>query len=563
MLARGELLAAERSLTELRDLRTPTAPKASALSPGPAAPASALRSAAVHAARAHRYTTGPAWYLAARIPLLGDPAASVRGVAGAAHLVTAEVLPPLVGLADGLTDDRPAGASPVDLAALRREAPSLDHAAQVASNTRKRSDGLPRSTWLPTVDRARARLTGLLDRLAPTSDEAASAARALPAMLGERDVRRYLVIFQNTAESRGTGGLPGAFAVLTATQGRLSFGNFGNDSAMSGAKATVDLGREFAADYAQNAPTLTWVNANLSPHFPYAARIWTNAWLRQTGTKVDGVIAVDPRAMAGLLAVTGPARLADGTSVTAGNVLDLTERTSYAAFDDTAERKGFFIDVAGAAAGKLLGADAQHYPALLSALRTELRQGRITAWSSHSSEQRELQRDHFAGILPQGSAPFSGLVVNNAAGTKLDYYLDRKLDWRAGQCGPGGREVTVKVTLINRAPADGLPRYVTQRVDAPDYATRPGDNRLLVSYYATTGTGLVSAALDGRTALVNTTTERGHPVFNLDVEIPRQSARSLELHLVEPPSTQPPLMLRQRLVRPFRATVRTNARCGR
>ena len=158
--------------------------------------------------------------------------------------------------------------------------------------------------------------------------------------------------------------------------------------------------------------------------------------------------------------------------------------------------------------------------------------------------------------------PFAGLVVNNAAGTKLDYYLDRKLDWRAGQCGPDGRDVTVTVTLTNRAPATGLPAYVTQRVDAPAYATRPGDNRLLVSYYATAGAGLASATLDGRAALVNSTTERGHPVFTLDVEIPRQSTRTLVLHLVEPPSTQPPFLLRQPLVGPLLTTVRTNARCG-
>lgn len=561
VLARGELRSAERNLAALQDLRTPMPANASA--PGGQDPASDLTSADAHTARAHRWTTGPAWYLAAQIPVLGDPVRTVRGAAWAVHRVTAQVLPPLVRLTEGLTGDARAGGSPIDLAALRREAPALDRAARAASDTRTRSQGLPGSTWLSAADRARTRLAVMLDRLAPATGDAAAAARILPAMLGGQGDRRYLVIFQNTAESRGTGGLPGAFAVLTAHQGKLGFGDFGNDSAMSAAPAPVDLGREFAADYGQNAPTTTWVNANLSPHFPYAARIWANAWLRQAGTKVDGVIALDPRAMAGLLAVTGPARLTGGTSVSAANVLDLTERTSYSAFADTAARKSFFIDVASATAGKLLDADTRHYPALLSALRTELKQGRIMVWSARPSEQQEIQRDHFAGVLPEGSAPFSGLVVNNAAGTKLDYYLDRKLEWQAGKCGPDGREVTVTATLTNRAPDAGLPAYVTQRVDAPAYATRPGDNRLLVSYYATAGAGLAGATLDGRTALVNTTTERGHPVFTLDMEIPRQRARTLELHLVEPPSSEPPLLLRQPLVRPLQTTVHTNSRCGR
>lgn len=560
VLARAELLAAQRSLSALESVRA-------ANTPGPGVRGidsltSELRSAAGHAAWAHRFTGGPAWYLAARIPILGDPVRTVRGAAWATHRVTAEVLPPLVRLTDGLTDGGRAGGNPIDLVALRRESPSLDRAAQVASDIRARSDKLPDSTWLASADRARNQLTGQLGRLAPATADAAAAARVLPAMMGAQGVRRYLVIFQNTAESRGTGGLPGAFAVLTATQGKLSFGDFGNDTAMADSRASVNLGEEYAADYAQNAPTTVWVNANLSPHFPYAARIWADSWARHSGKKVDGVIALDPRAMAGLLAVTGPARLADGTAVSAGNVVDLTERTSYAEFSDTMERKNFFTDVAKATAGKLLSADGRHYPALLSALRTELKERRVTVWSARRTEQGELQQDDFAGVLPEGPQPTAGLVVNNAAGTKLDYYLDRTLDWKAGQCGRDGRDVTVTVTLTNRAPATGLPAYVTQRVDRPPYATRPGDNRLLVSYYATNGAGLAGATSDGRAVLANTTTERGHPVFTLDVELPRQSTRTLKLYLVEPPSTRPPILLDQPLVRPLRTTVRPNIRCG-
>ncbi|TKA11613.1 DUF4012 domain-containing protein [Actinacidiphila oryziradicis] len=562
VLARNELLATQRSLATLQNLKATRAPTAGAQGLGSLAPE--VRSAAAHAARAHRYTTGPAWYLAAQVPVLGDPVRTVRGAAWATNRVTADVLPPLVRLAADLTADARAAGSPIDLAALRRAAPSLERAAHVASDTRTRSAGLPPHTWLPTADEARTRLKGQLDRLAPATADAATAARVLPAMMGAEGERRYLVIFQNTAEARGTGGLPGAFAVLTASQGKLSFGDFGNDTLMANAHATVDFGKEYTAEYSLNAPTTTWVNANLSPHFPYAAQIWANAWSHHSGKKADGVIALDPGAMAGLLAVTGPARLADGTIVSAGNVVDLTERTSYAAFADTMERKGFFLDVASATAAKLLpAADGRRVPALLSALRTELNDGRVTMWSAHPPEQRELQRHHFAGDLPDGPAPFAGLVVNNAAGSKLDYYLDRKLDWEPQQCSRYGREITVTATLTNRAPASGLPTYVTQRVDRPPYATRPGDNRLLVSYFASTGAVFTRATLDGRTALLNSATERGHPVFTLDMELPAQSARTLKLYLVEPPATPAPVVLRQPLVRPLQSTVRPYPRCSR
>jgi len=561
VLARNELLAVQRSLAPLQNLRAASVSAGGAQGLGSLAPEA--RSAATHAARAHRYTTGPAWYLAAQVPVLGDPVRTVRGAAWATHRVTADVLPPLVHLATGLTAEARAAGSPIDLAALHRAAPSLQRAAHVSADTRTLSAALPRNTWLPAADRARTRLNGQLDRLVPATAEAAVAARVLPAMMGAEGERRYLVIFQNTAEARGTGGLPGAFAVLTANQGRLNFADFGNDTVMAGSRATVDFGKEYDAEYAHNAPTTTWVNANLSPHFPYAAQIWADAWSRHSGKKTDGVIALDPGAMAGLLAVTGPARLADGTTVSAGNVVDLTERASYAAFANTMERKGFFLDVAGATAAKLIpAAGGRRLPALLSALHTELNEGRVTLWSAHPSEQRELQQHHFAGDLPDGPAPFAGLVVNNAAGSKLDYYLDRRLDWEPGQCGRYGRDITVTATLTNRAPTSGLPQYVTQRADNPPYATRPGDNRLLVSYFASEGAVLTRATLDGRTALLNSGMEHGHPVFALDMELPAQSARTLKLYLVEPPATRAPVVLRQPLVRPLQATVRPYPRCG-
>lgn len=67
----------------------------------------------------------------------------------------------------------------------------------------------------------------------------------MPSMLGADGPRRYVAVFENTAEARGTGGLPGAFAVLRAERGRLSFEHFGNDTELSGAHADVDLGAEF------------------------------------------------------------------------------------------------------------------------------------------------------------------------------------------------------------------------------------------------------------------------------------------------------------------------------
>ncbi|MEU6322695.1 DUF4012 domain-containing protein [Streptomyces sp. NPDC047009] len=565
LMARAELVGSRNDLRTLRSSMTGTGGPASTAERGASRSELALRtarSAAAHAERAHWLTTGPAWYVAARLPFVGGSFETVRGTAEVVDRLAGKALPAVVRTVGRLTAN--AGGKHLNLAELRRAAPDLEHAAHEAALARTEADSLPRRTWLPPVDRVRGQLLATLDRVAPAMENAAVGARLLPPMLGEGGLRRYLLVFQNPAEARGTGGMPGAYAVLTADKGALALPEFGPDSEMMAARPKIDLGAEFTAMYGQYDSVMTWPNSNMSPHFPYAARIWSAAWHAKSGEHVDGVLSLDPGAVAGLLAAVGPARMTDGTLVTAANVVDLTERTNYVMYSDQFRRKAFLLDVARAAAGRLLTAagDNQRRPALLRGLYEVLRSGQMSVWSAHANEQHELAARPVGGSVPQGSEPYAGLVVNNAAGTKLDYYLDRTLEWSSGRCTAAGREVTVKAVLTNRAPSTGLPTYVTDRLDKPSYAARPGDNRLLVSYFATAGARLVEASVGGKRPFASPGTERGHPVFTFDVEVPRGESRTLTLHLLEPPSDHVPTVLRQRLTRPMQVTVRPGPRCG-
>ncbi|MFI1654284.1 DUF4012 domain-containing protein [Streptomyces sp. NPDC020472] len=570
MLAVDELRAAQHDLNALREsvaASTSTGPRpAPAVASGPNAESDQerlLRSAAAHSARAHDLTTGPAWYAISRLPFFGRPFETVRGIAHASDRLAGDVLPPLVRAVPRLSEDAHTSGVPHALLELEREAPGFARAARVAAEVGDDVDRLPRSSWLPTADRGRAQLSDQLDRLVPGTRDAAVAARLVPSMLGAHGPRRYFLAFQNTAEARGTGGLPGAFAVLRADRGRLSFERFGNNTELDGLRVDVDLGAEFADRYGNNEPGSAWANSNMSPHFPYAARLWAAYWRARTGQALDGAIAIDPGTLGLLLRVTGPAVLPDGTELTSDNAMDLTERTSYARYADTAARKAFFVEAARAAAGRLMSAvdDPKLLTALVNAVRDVQREDRMQVWSAHAAEERLLVSRAVGGALPDAPGPFAGLVVNNAAGTKLDYYLDRSLVWAPGACTDTGRSVTATVTLTNRAPASGLPEYVTQRVDAPPYRTLPGDNRLLVDYYAGRGATLERATLDGRGVEPIPGVERGHPVYTLDLELPRQSSRTLVLHLREPEADSPPTIFRQALVTPLRATVKQAPPC--
>jgi hypothetical protein len=82
-----------------------------------------------------------------------------------------------------------------------------------------------------------------------------------------------------------------------------------------------------------------------------------------------------------------------------------------------------------------------------------------------------------------------------------------------------------------------------------------------VSYFATQGTQMQSVTLAGRPGRGRIGAENGHPVYTIDVELPRGTSRTVVLHLIEPAGTSPPIVLRQPLVRPLHVTL-NNAVCN-
>ena len=243
----------------------------------------------------------------------------------------------------------------------------------------------------------------------------------------------------------------------------------------------------------------------------------------------------------------------------------LTQSTSYAMFPglsstEIARRKAYLLEVASAASKQILGARGEP-TALLRAAGQAAGERRILVWSADPAVQADLAQTSVAGIIPITAEPYAGLSIVNGGGNKLDYYLDRSLTWTRTGCGVT-RATTVTIKLTNNAPASGLSPYVTGRSDTHSYPVRPGDTRLAVSYFATQGATMQSITVNGHPGTGRIGTERGHPVYAVDVEIPRGTSRTVVLQLTEPAgSASAPIVLRQPLVRPLTVTL-TQAPCA-
>lgn len=544
LIARADLQHAQAELPQLR----------SALLAGDVGKANALSTdIATRADRAHSLVSGPAWWVAANLPVAGTPLQTSRTIASTADTLGTQVLPGIVRLGDTIHSSSLRAGSSINLAVLSRASTVVDSARTASARALASLTASTSSSWLSPVDRSRASLVHQLVELNGDLSGASRTLRTVVPMLGQEGTRRYFVGFENEAESRGLGGLPGAFAILTVDHGAFRFTHFGNDDTLHGVRADVDLGADYNAQYGSADPTGVFQNSDIGPDFRDAAQIWAGMWEKKSGEHVDGAVAVDPTALSYLLRVTGPATLKSGGQVTADNVVALTQQTQYSKFSNLALRKKYVVDVSDAISKRITAAGGST-TALLKTVARAAHERRLVLWSSHKPEQANIQIAGFGGILDSHGAPFTGFVTVNAAGSKLDYYLGRKQTYTRLGCGTGSTSVAT-FKLSNDAPRSGLPPYVTIRADKPKYRTVPGDNRVNVTYYGTPGAVISSATIDGKPAPVSVGREHGLLTVSVGLELPVQAARTFAVTLKEPAANKPLQLLQQPAVRPVKTLI--------
>jgi Protein of unknown function (DUF4012) len=198
------------------------------------------------------------------------------------------------------------------------------------------------------------------------------------------------------------------------------------------------------------------------PDFPSVARAILNSYEAASGTSLDGVILADPFAEAALLEVTGPVRLPGyDVEIDADNVVAFTTNEAYSLLTHSRQRKQVLGDVARAAFGRFVTQPSPDTGDLAGFL--EAANGRhIQVFSDDPVMQQGLAGTPVAGALrPLGADDdLVSVVVNSAAGSKVDFYQERSVRYDVELSEDGSAAATLDLTLRNDAPVSGQPPYV-------------------------------------------------------------------------------------------------------
>jgi hypothetical protein len=403
-----------------------------------------LRTSRLRFTRAHSRATSPVLLPLRLVPVVGRQLRSVQALSSAATEVAGTALDGMTRGRDLLTPSRGSEAERVELVR------SLGALSGQTSDRLARIDLGPVDGLFPPLAKARNTLADELTTVHGQLQRGATAAAGVADML--TGPRRYLVFAANNAEMRAGSGMFLSVGELQIDADGLHLGEMRSVVDVP-VPAGVALDGDLADRWGWLAPQKEWRNLMASPRFDANAELAARMWVAAGNPPVDGVLALDPVALAGVLRATGPVTV-DGRQVDAGTVVDELLHQQYVRFPDRSVRR----DELGRMAGRAFDAlDAGRWSvAGLAGGLSQAASGRhVMGWSSKPAQQAAWQALGVDGALGPGSLLVS---VLNRGSNKLDQFLPVTADLSFDPTG-AATDVVLRITLRNTVPA-GEPPYV-------------------------------------------------------------------------------------------------------
>ena len=405
--------------------------------------------------RADAGSSGPLWDLASSIPLVKDNTQAVQELTAMTRDLTGRALPPTVALlsASDFSSLAVEGGG-INLEPFRQAEGALPEITSAFTDAKTVTDGIDRANLLPIVTEPLDQVAQIVDQAAPSLTLVQKYLPSLLAAAGGDGPKTYLVVFQNNAEIRATGGNPAASSVMVVDNGRIELKEQSDSMAFYAAgqagRSVLDLPESTLALYPDTFTRYSQ-DYTFTPDFPTTARLFESLWKRTDGSQFDGVMSIDPVVLAHMLEVLGPVDLPTGEQITSENAVKLLLSDAYQRFGDAGDNgrpsDEFFAMVSSTVFSRLAG--GQWNPiAMFDQLTRSAQEQRINLWFTDEQAQAlvtEVGLD--GGLRPDNTTSTQlGIYLNDFSIGKLEYHLTTDI---SATCNAADRTVNVSMNMHN------------------------------------------------------------------------------------------------------------------
>ncbi len=247
--------------------------------------------------------------------------------------------------------------------------------------------------------------------------------------LGASADKRYLLVFQNNAELRASGGFIGSFALIDFSKGQIK-----NIEVPGGGSYDTEAGflKKIKSPEPLSLVRADWHfwDANWWPDWPTSAKKIAWFYENSDGSTVDGVISFTPTVVENLLKVIGPIDLKDkyGLVIDADNFWLETQKLAEQKPDITNEPKKIIGDLMNKIIEELpKRLNKNNLVSLFKVFEQSMSSKNILFYFTDKNLQAKVDDLGWSGIVKNTVGDYLSVINTNIAGGKSDRKIKQEI----------------------------------------------------------------------------------------------------------------------------------------
>ena len=394
---------------------------------------------------------GPDWFAGAVsvIPWAGRQYAAARtlveiGLDGSA--AGTEMAKVLKGASDTSKTAAPSGKFAALLASRRN---SVEAALTSLSDAADRAAGLSPDGLIPPLAKAVRSLQAALNKATPFLSRSHALLQLESYLMSGS--HRILLVSQDGAELRPTGGFAGSFGIIDAGPTGVRLESYQDVYVLPDPPGIVS--RPIGA--AMAAGDFGFRDANWWIDFPTSARAMLVFWRSYQQPPVDALVAIDTVAMKDLLAATGPIRVRSyGETFTSANLLDRLLYLVEVEHRGQSTRKGVIAALAADLEKRVLEASPVVLAKSALALGKSADAKHVQMYFTDPRAQAAADELKWSGRVAPPSGSTDVVAVSNAMSRagKVNVAMKKTIDYEVGLQRDGSAETTLVLSYANTGP---------------------------------------------------------------------------------------------------------------
>jgi hypothetical protein len=288
----------------------------------------------------------------------------------------------------------------------------------------------------------REKLTNVIEQFTGLSSlfvDAKPLIKKLPEILGSKEEKTYLILYQNDKERRATGGFLTFYAVFKIKDGKMTIASSNDIYSLDNSIADHPKAPPEILTYHKGVSLFYIRDSNLSPDFKESVKIFDSLY-QKSGARVryDGIIAMDSKILVDLLKIFGNIYIS-GVNFSA----EIEPRCDcpsviYTLFDIVDRPVGYIKENRKGILGDLMytlfqtalrSSPSKYWGKLTEVMLEDLQEKHILLYFVDDEIQKAVEQVNFAGRI-QDSKNNDYLHINNVnfAGAKSNMFVSEEVE---------------------------------------------------------------------------------------------------------------------------------------